>query len=206
MNAPRCQIPRVSDEAFKRYLRFPVKRPLEGPMAERAAWARDWYQQNGRPWIVQIPVEVTVVENKHLLVAGQAMGDPRVARLFHRIREGRLVAASAGAEAEAEALRLWQRDEPDSYYFLDAFAAAVANQLLVDTRSQLQEQTTDGFWTPHRCPGYGAWDIVDNLDLFAILQSRTELPGPLQVLNSGMLKPTKSLIGILGQVPATPSP
>lgn len=193
-----CSIPHVPDATYKRFLRFPPARPLEGAMAEAADWAQDWYGQHGRPWIVHTPVKIEVEEPQQLRVNGLPMGGSRVARLFHQATGGELILACAGIEAEEEAQRLWDAGEPDSYYFLEAYAAAVVESLLLRRRRELNEQEADTSWTAHACPGHGNWSILDNLKLIKIARQALELPAEVDVLESGMLRPKKSLLGLMG--------
>ena len=52
---------------------------------------------------------------------------------------------------------------------------------------------------PHYSPGYPEWDIAEQAALLALLTaSAAPLPGPLEVLDSGMLRPKKSLLAVFG--------
>ncbi|MCC5833455.1 MAG: hypothetical protein JJU20_01865 [Opitutales bacterium] len=195
-----CTAPEVPEATYKRFLRFPPTRALEGAMAEAADWARNWYAEYGRPWIAHTAVEMEIKNGQQLVVEGLPMGDARIAQFFGRVSgEGRLVFACAGIEAEHEAQRLWDADEPDTYYFLEAYSAAVTESLLTRLRAQLQARESAHTWTSHRCPGHGKWNILDNLQLLRIARQSLELPLEVEVLQSGMLRPKKSLLGLMGR-------
>ncbi len=195
-----CTVPDVPEATYKRFLRFPPARALEGEMAEVADWARNWYAVNGRPWIAHTVVEMRVDDDLQLLVEGLPMGDARLGRFFEKVSgEGRLVFACAGIEAEHEAQQRWDTGEADSYYFLEAYSAAVTESLLTRLRTQLQAQDNNHGWTPHRCPGHGKWNILDNLRLLKIARQSLELPPEVEGLQSGMLRPKKSLLGLMGR-------
>jgi hypothetical protein len=53
---------------------------------------------------------------------------------------------------------------------------------------------------PHYSPGYPEWDIADQPHLLKLIRhSRSQaLPGEIEVLDSGMLRPKKSLLAVFG--------
>jgi Lon protease-like protein len=165
----------VGDEAFKRFLRLPISRSLEGELAAAEAWVRSWFATEARAWSCAV----------------EADGELR-ARLADRLKSGArfaVVAVSAGPEAEAAAAAEWAADRPDRWYFLQCYAAATVEQLLADARRRIGA-------AEHLCPGYPGWPVEDNAWLRDALLRHTELPGPLDVLPSGMLRPTKSQLAI----------
>ena len=52
---------RVLETEYKRLLGFPSDYVLDGRSLELADWARQWYAENGKPWIYAraVPVELT---------------------------------------------------------------------------------------------------------------------------------------------------
>lgn len=171
----------VDDRVFKRFLRYPVARDFEGAVAENATWAREWFGQNGRPWLVAIEADETIQQ----LCSNIWPKAPRLG----------VIIASAGAEAELAAAACWENDEPDRYYFLECFASAVVDTLLTQTRVSLGA-------TKHYCPGYPDWSIAENIPLLAAIKNAVELPRPLESLDSGMLTPKKSQIAVF-ELPQT---
>ncbi len=165
----------VDDATFKRFLRFPVQREFEDAMAEAANWARDWFTQHGRPWLIAAEANDTIksMAPEPWAYAG-SLG---------------VIAASAGPEAEEGASVRWENDEPDRYYFLECFAAAVVDTLLVQTRNELGARR-------HYSPGYPEWSIAANVPLVEEINRVIPTPGPLTTLDSGMLTPKKSQIAV----------
>lgn len=166
----------VDDATFKRYLRFPPSREFEGTMAENAEWARDWYAAHGRPWVVAFAATEGI---RALTEPDHWAADDDLA----------VVVASAGPEAENHAAACWDDDEPDRYYFLECYASAVVDSLLVRERNALGASR-------HRSPGYPDWSIGVNVSLVDTIREAIELPGPLSTLESGMLVPKKSQIAL----------
>jgi hypothetical protein len=169
--------PAVSDRAFNRFLRYPANRPLEGSLAENAAWARDWFRAHGRPWCCAIRAEGAARE--------------RAASLFAGATDWAVIVASAGPEAETEAAARYAADEPDRYFFLDSYASAVVDALVVEARVALHADK-------HLSPGHRGWSIEDNRLLLATIRATAPLLGPLDVLSSGMLVPKKSQLAVCG--------
>jgi hypothetical protein len=58
---------------------------------------------------------------------------------------------------------------------------------------------------PHYSPGYTGWDIADQRKLFALIEQRLTRPFPetLEVMVSGMLRPKKSLLAVVGLAAST---
>jgi hypothetical protein len=50
---------------------------------------------------------------------------------------------------------------------------------------------------PHYSPGYPEWDVSEQASLLSLI-GREELPGAVNVLESGMLRPKKSLLAVFG--------
>jgi hypothetical protein len=53
---------------------------------------------------------------------------------------------------------------------------------------------------PHYSPGYSGWDVSDQNLLWSVIrpQNGSGWPGELQVLDTGMLRPKKSLLAVIG--------
>src|SRR5262249_59682757 len=108
-------------------------------------------------------------------------------------------AVSAGREVAAEIARAWADDRPDEAYFLDRFAAAVA-EALVRAASGDECRALSGrgetIGEPHS-PGCSAFAIADQHRLMALLggESSTEervALGPIELLPRGALAPPHS--------------
>ncbi|HXE41543.1 MAG TPA: hypothetical protein VN516_00865, partial [Candidatus Baltobacteraceae bacterium] len=53
---------------------------------------------------------------------------------------------------------------------------------------------------PHFSPGYSGWDFAEQVPLWNLFQKNfgNDFPGELEVLDSGMLRPKKSLLAVIG--------
>jgi hypothetical protein len=211
----------VTDAEFRRLLGIPRGREVADEIDERAGLARRWYAAHGRPFVaLRRMALVGATPQSVTLETGEAIGG---AALAERLRDNEAyalvaLAVSAGPEVAAEAARLWADDRPDESYFLDRFAAAVAEQLVWQASAALcGDATTAGEGLlPHLSPGCGRWEISAQHQLMALLcagqspQSRATpaaagedgppvlVLGPITLLASGALKPQHSLLAALG--------
>jgi hypothetical protein len=113
-----------------------------------------------------------------------------------------LVSVSAGPELEREAAQLWSDEKPDEYFFLEVYGSAVVEHLITMAGARLCAWA-DGCGSavlPHYCPGYADWDISQQPRLLNLIRASQcgALPGELNVLDSGMLRPKKSLLAVFG--------
>jgi hypothetical protein len=110
-----------------------------------------------------------------------------------------LLAVSAGSEVEAEITKSWKDERPDESYALNAYAAAATEQLLSAAGKTLctrAEETGDTL-LQHYSPGYTGWDIGDQALVMSLLKSaHGDLA--LNLLESGLLTPQKSMLAVLG--------
>lgn len=113
-----------------------------------------------------------------------------------------LVAVSAGQECEAHARELWQDNKPDEYFFLEMFGSAVVEHLVTLASGRIcgWADANRMVALPHYSPGYSGWDVADQVKLWELIRPRNgrALPGELQVLDTGMLRPKKSLLAVVG--------
>jgi hypothetical protein len=118
-----------------------------------------------------------------------------------------LVAVSAGEELEQEAHRRWKDEKPDEYFFLEIYGSAVVEHLVMMTGARLcAAADASGLAVlPHYSPGYPEWDIADQAPLFELIarDNGHSVPGRVNVLESGMLRPKKSLLAVFGLTRAT---
>ncbi len=211
----------VTDAEFRRLLGIPRGREVAAEIRERAELARRWYAEHGRPFVAVRRVALrSAAPGSVTLETGEVITG---AALAERLRDGEahalvVLAVSAGPEVAAEAARLWADDRPDESYFLDRFAAAIAEQLVWQASAVLcGDATAEGEGLlPHLSPGCGRWEISAQHELMALLcaepMSRSsaappaggedEQPvlefGPMTLLASGALKPQHSLLAALG--------
>ncbi len=113
-----------------------------------------------------------------------------------------VVAVGAGAELEAEAQKLWLEGKPDEYFFLEVYGSAVVEHLVTMTGARLCAWAESRHMAvlPHYSPGYPEWAIDEQPSLLDLINgSRQQMPPvPVEVLESGMLRPKKSLLAVFG--------
>lgn len=161
----------VDETTYRRFLRLPRRRALEGPLAENVAGARAWFEAHGQPW--WCAAETAPGRWPHAIA--ELRTAPRAA----------IVAVSAGGEASARSAQAWADGEPERHYFLECYAFAVCDALLRHARRRLGARVHDG-------PGYRAWPLEDTAAVLAVLRATGSLPGSLEALPSGMLRPKAS--------------
>lgn len=193
----------VEPAEYVRLLGYPPGWQLEGRAAELAEWARGWYAVHGRPWLYARGTSTLAVGDAGVVVEGVRLSAARLRDRMQRADAHAVVlaAVSAGAELEAEATRLWQEERPDEYFFLEMFGSAVVEHLTmaIGARSCAWAEPLGFAVLPHDSPGYPGWDVGEQSRLLDLLRSgRAELPGAVQALDSGALRPRKSQLAVLG--------
>ena len=191
----------VPPAEYLRLLGYPRNRQPEGRAAELAEWARAWYADNGHPWIYVREAETLDISGGTIAIDGTPFTS---ARLEHSLEcagaHGAILAAvCAGTEAEQATHRLWREEKPDEYFFLEMFASAVVEHLVVSAGARLCAWAEERGMAvlPHYSPGYAEWDVSEQPRLLAALK-RCPLPGELQALESGALVPQKSQLAVFG--------
>ncbi len=195
----------VADAEYRRLLGYPRGREPEARASELMAWARAWYAAHGRPWLYAREAGSLALAGGSVVLEGETFA---CARLERRLREAEassavLVAVSAGPELEAEAQRLWGEEKPDEYFFLEVYGSAVVEYLVRAAGARLcaAAERAGHAVLPHYSPGYPEWDVGEQGRLLQLIRRRAALPGPLEVLESGMPRPTKSLLAVFGLTP-----
>jgi hypothetical protein len=192
----------VQSAEFQRLLGYPRDIELEERALELSNEARAWYAENGRPWIYARQSDTLDITSDAIVIDGVSFRSPRFLKALREAGAESvvLVAVSAGEEVEREAERRWKDDKPDEYFFLEVFGSAVVEHLVMMAGARLCATTdVDGLAVlPHYSPGYPDWDIADQSKLFSLLTRGIELPSSVTVLESGMLRPKKSLFAVFG--------
>lgn len=190
----------VAEAEYLRLLGYPRGHEISGRAAELAAWARQWYAEKGRPWVYARETGGIEIAEQAVRIEGAAFHSERLHQTFAEGEaEGAVVAAaSAGAEAELYAQQLWREEKPDEYFFLETYASAVTEHLVTKLGARLcgWAETQGCAILPHYSPGYTGWDVAEQPRLLALAGSR--LPGPLEALDSGALRPKKSQLAVFG--------
>ncbi|HTL67723.1 MAG TPA: hypothetical protein VL200_08695 [Lacunisphaera sp.] len=197
----------VVEAEYRRLLGYPRHHAPGERARELTEWARAWYAQHGRPWLYAREVDLEVMP-AGLRLDGEEFQSPQ---LHAHLRDGgamraMLVAVSAGHACEEEARRLWEDAKPDEYFFLEMFGSAVVEHLMATLSGRLcAAADREGLAAiAHYSPGYTGWDVADQVRLHELITRGMAQPWPekLEVLPSGMLRPKKSLLAVVGLVPS----
>ncbi len=193
----------VDPVEYVRLLGYPRGHRLDGRAAELAAEAEAWYAEHGRPWIFAREAAALAPDSGGVRLDGVRFASPRLRQtLVDAGGHGAvLVAVGAGPELEEEAARRWRDEKPDEYFFLEVYGSAVVEHLVTHVGARLcgWAEAQGVAVLPHDSPGYPDWDIAEQACLHRLLTASSEvLPGQLDVLDSGALRPKKSLIAVFG--------
>jgi len=194
----------VQAAEYHRLLGFPRGHLLEGRVRELADWARAWYVAHGRPWIYARETDAVQFQEDLLRINETEFSSNQLHDQFTTagVKRAVLVAVSAGPECEAKARELWQEGKPDEYFFLEMFGSAVVEHLITIANGRICgcADSQGNVALPHYSPGYSGWNVSDQNKLWSLIRppSGGSLPGELHVLDTGMLRPKKSLLGIVG--------
>lgn len=195
----------ISTREYNRLLTMPRDRELEGELLNRATAARQWYAAHGHPFVASRRIDLGQVSSDSILLCNGVSLQSQV--LAQRLIGGEahaliVLAASAGPEVAEEVARHWNEGRPDEGFFLDRLAVAVTEQLLFWAAATLcrafeAEQETV---LPHLSPGCGHWNLADQHKLMSLLTGSHETTalGPLEILESGGLRPVHSVLAAMG--------
>ncbi|MDB4912658.1 MAG: Vitamin dependent methionine synthase activation region [Gemmatimonadetes bacterium] len=199
----------VQPAEYQRLLGYPRDYVLTDRALELAEGARAWYAEHGRPWMYAREAGAMSVAGNLVTIDGVPFESKRLAGALSDALADRvvLVAVSAGPELEAESLRLWNDEKPDEYFFHEIYGSAVVEHLVMVAGGALCAAADRDTLAvlPHYSPGYPEWDITDQGRLLQLIAGNGHgpLPGPVAALESGMLRPKKSLIAVFGMTPHT---
>ena len=192
----------VQDAEYQRLLGYPRGHVLDGRARELADWARQWYAGHGRPWVYAREAQSARTDGASVEIEGVRFPSGVLRRRFEKAAAGSavLAAVSAGPEIEQEAQHLWLEERPDEYYFLEVLGSAVVERLTAMTGERLcaWAEGREMAVLPHYSPGYPGWDVAEQPRLLEVLAKSGPLPGKLEALESGALRPKKSLLAVFG--------
>jgi hypothetical protein len=192
----------IDPAEYRRLLGYPRDHEITDRAKELIAATQEWYRQRGRPWLYLRPAHRLEVKNEAICIDGAPFTSLRLSAMLTQAEAhgAFLVAVSAGPEAEEQAHQLWLDEKPDEYFFLETYASAVVEHLITMAGARLCAWA-DGeemAILPHYSPGYSQWDIAEQSQLLNLIESRNALPGRLETLDSGALKPKKSQLAVFG--------
>src|SRR5580704_10324301 len=194
----------VLEAEYLRLLGFPAGHQLNERSRELSDWARRWYAENGRPWIFSRSAGGFEITQEKISLGGVEFSSDRLLAQFRaaKAHDAMLVAVSAGPECEAMARQCWQEGKPDEYFFLEMFGSAVVEFLVTHAAGRVCAWADQNGLAvlPHYSPGYTGWPVSEQPKLWNVIrgESSSVFPAELEVLESGMLRPKKSLLTVFG--------
>jgi hypothetical protein len=194
---------RVQESEYKRLLGLPADYVLEGRTRELADQAAAWYAENGKPWIYALQTPDVELADGQLGIDGTLLTSKSLQQQFREAEAHSTVvlAVSAGKECEAKAKELWQEGKPDEYFFMEMYGSAVVEHLVATASGRICAWADHQHMAalPRYSPGYSGWDISDQVKLWRLLRHDGKpFAGELEVMETGMLRPKKSLLALLG--------
>jgi hypothetical protein len=194
----------VQEAEYQRLLGFPREHALGERSRELAAWAREWYEKHGRPWIYARAAGGLELDADKFRLGTAEFASERLGGQFlaARAHDAVLVAVSAGPECEEKARECWREGKPDEYFFMEMFGSAVVEHLVTLAAGRICAWADQGGIAvlPHYSPGYTGWPVSDQLKLWGLIRENSGVPFPadLEVMHTGMLRPKKSLLAVFG--------
>ncbi len=194
----------VQESEFKRLLGYPNQHELTGRSRELADWALQWYLEHGKPWVYAHETEQVEIADEKLRINETEFVSKR---LHEQLTEAQahkavMVAVSAGKQCEEMARELWRESKPDEYFFMEIFGSAVVEHLITTTGARICAWAEQNGMTvlPHYSPGYSGWDVSEQNKLWNLIRQNngSVFPGELHVMETGMLRPKKSLLAVFG--------
>jgi len=195
---------KVAPEEYARLLGYPRGWVLEGRARELANGARDWYEANGKPWLYARQAGSLGFAGDSISIDDAVFLSEPLRRTLQQAEAHSviLVAVGAGQEVEAETRQRWEDEKPDEYFFLEIFGSAVVEYLTALAGSRLCDWAEQRGMAvlPHYSPGYPEWDIAEQPRLVELIKGARNgcFPFQLEALDSGMLRPRKTLVAVFG--------
>jgi hypothetical protein len=194
----------VQPAEYKRLLGYPRDWVVRDRARELVEWARLWYADHGQPWVYAREADTVEIAGGEVRLNGVRFTSPRLSKTLTAAgaQGAVVVAVGAGAELEVEAQKRWLEGKPDEYFFLEVYGSAVVEHLVTMTGARLCAWAESRHMAvlPHYSPGYPEWAIDEQPSLLGLINgSRQQMPPvPVEVLESGMLRPKKSLLAVFG--------
>ncbi len=199
----------VARTEYLRLLGYPPGHEPDARIDTLISATTTWYAEHGQPWIYLREATLDLADD-HLFIDGVRFNSPKLRQHLrqHGALRVMLAAVGAGAAITDRAQQLWTDSKPDEYFFTEVYGSAVVEYLTASLHGRICDlaEPSGLMAIPHYSPGYAGWDVSEQNRLFDVLTARlgTELPEPLEVLGSGMIRPKKTLFGVFGLVARTP--
>ncbi len=186
-----------------RHFGLPPGRAHIEPWTALIDGARRWCRDQMTPWRGLQRVSIArLSRDTVVLETGPPLNSRRLARELQatRARELAVLALSAGHSIDDEIQRLWKAGHPDRAMALHAFAVAWVEEWREREANRLRRLLAPRGLKllPYLSPGYAGWPLTDQANLFAVV---APLAGPLELLDSGFLRPARSTLAAFGIAP-----
>ena len=194
----------VSKDEYKRLLGYPKDFKMSDRAGELTDWATNWYKKNGKPWFYAVVTDQIDNTKEHVFINGIELESKILFRQFSQadVSSAVILIVSAGKECEEMANQLWLEGKPDEYFFLEVYGSAVVEHLVTTAGFQFCEWTEKNNLAvlPHYSPGYAGWKVEDQSKIMTIFEAIKEydLPGKIELFDTGMLNPKKSMLALFG--------
>ena len=167
--------------------------------------ARHWCRDHLTPWVRRRQVTIAHIAGSTVLLDGGRSLHSRL--LADRLRAGRakslcVVAFSAGRGIDQQIQEHWKAGRPDAAFALYAYGSALIEELR-DREAELlfcDASVSGKRVLPYLSPGYSGWPLEDQANLFALIADHDDprSAGPIELLESGGLRPSKSTLVVFG--------
>ena len=194
---------RIAEHRLSRRLGYPHRRIPDGSPRTLIAQARRLFEQAVQPWCRAVDAAISRGCTADVAL-GQStiLHSPLLARRIALAGSGRAVVAglTLGEALERAIKQCWAGDQCDLAYFLDAYASAAVGAFLAALRERIDAWAgqRDLRTLPQYCPGYEGWRLEEQFKLYGLLDAQRARAGqlPIRLLDSGMLAPSKSILGV----------
>ena len=178
---------------------------MSGRVRELADAARQWYAENGRPWFYARQIGRAGTGGRNSARRRNGIFLPTTSR---SIRGGAGGQSGAGRGERGQGMRGTRAT---------ALAGVEAGRIFLSWKCSARRSSS--IWSrspadricgwadqngaaalPHYSPGYSGWDISDQIKLWNLIRQTgaRHFNGKLEVLETGMLRPKKSLLAVFG--------
>jgi hypothetical protein len=161
-------------------------------------------RNTAQPWIYVRQMDGLELTNERLSISGTVFSSKQLHDQFNaaQAHSAMLVVVSAGKQCEEKARELCQEGKPDEYFFMEMYGSAVVEHLITIASGRICGWADHHGMValPHYSPGYSGWDVSDQKKLWELIRQKNgrDFPGELHVMDTGMLRPKKSLLAVFG--------
>ncbi len=167
--------------------------------------ARHWCREHVTPWVRRRQFAIAHIAGSTVLLdGGRGLHSRLLAERLRAARAHRLcaVAFSAGRGIDQQIQGHWKAGRPDAAFALYAYGSALIEELR-DREAELlsfDARISGERVLTYLSPGYSGWPLEDQANLFALIADHDDplSAGPIELLESGGLRPSKSTLVVFG--------